>query len=57
MPRKGAKILKANTESLTLETKIGSDYRISIPMSIRHFVDPNEIVWVTIKKPKEEVER
>jgi bifunctional DNA-binding transcriptional regulator/antitoxin component of YhaV-PrlF toxin-antitoxin module len=54
MPRKGAKILKANGEAIVLETTLSKDYRIAIPKSIRHFIDTDTTVNITIKKTKEE---
>jgi len=53
MPRGEVKILKANGETIILETTIGVDYRFSIPRAIRSLVDPNSKVRVTIKKVEE----
>jgi len=53
MPRGEVKILKANGETIILETTIGVDYRFSIPRSIRSLVDPKETVRITIKKVEE----
>lgn len=52
MPRKGAKILKANGDGIVLETQVGKDYRIAIPKSIRHLIDVNATVQITIKTEK-----
>ena len=54
MPRKGAKILKANGEAIILETTVGKDYRIAIPKSIRQLIDVTEIVQITITKQRGE---
>jgi hypothetical protein len=53
MPRGEVKILKADGETIILETSIGVDYRFSIPRSIRSLVDPKEKVRITIKKVEE----
>jgi hypothetical protein len=53
MPRGKVKILKADGETIILETTIGVDYRFSIPRSIRNLVDPKEKVRITIKKVEE----
>ena len=53
MPRGKVKILRADGETIVLETTIGVDYRFSIPRSIRSLVDPKETVRVTIKKVEE----
>jgi len=53
MPRGVVKILKANHETIILETTIGVDYRFSIPKAIRSLIDPNSKVQVTIKKVEE----
>ena len=53
MPRGKVKILKADGETIVLETTIGVDYRFSIPRSIRSLVDPKETVRVTIRKVEE----
>ena len=50
MPRKGVKILKANSEVFILETTIGVDYRFSIPKAVRSLIDPNDKVRITIEK-------
>jgi len=52
MPRRGVKILKANSEAITLETTIGTDYRISIPKSIRSLIAPKDLVLIKIEKVK-----
>ena len=53
MPRGVVKILKADGETIILETIIGVDYRFSIPRAIRSLVDPDSKVRVTIKKVEE----
>jgi hypothetical protein len=53
MPRGVVKILKANGETIILETTIGVDYRFSIPHAIRSLIDPREIVRITIRKVEE----
>lgn len=53
MPRGEVRILKANHETIILETTIGVDYRFSIPKAIRSLVDPKEKVRITIKKVEE----
>ena len=53
MPRGKVKILRADGETIVLETTIGVDYRFSIPRSIRSLVDPKETVRVTIRKVAE----
>jgi hypothetical protein len=53
MPRGIVKILKADDETIILETTIGVDYRLSIPQAIRSLIDPNSKVQVTIKKVRE----
>lgn len=53
MPRGVVKILKADGETIILETTIGVDYRFSIPKAIRSLIDPNSKVQVTIKKVEE----
>ncbi len=50
MPRRRVKILKANNGNITLETTIGTDYRISIPKAIRSLIAPEDLVWVKIEK-------
>ena len=50
VPRRAVKILKANSEAITLETAIGVDYRFSIPKSIRSLIDPEDVVRITIEK-------
>lgn len=53
MPRRGVKILKANNGDITLETTIGTNYRFSIPKSIRNLINPKETVQITIKRIEE----
>jgi len=50
MPRGRVKVLKANSESIILETAIGTDYRITIPKAIRTLIKPEDSVKVTIEK-------
>ena len=52
MPRSSVKILKANSETIILESPIGMDYRFSIPKSVRSLIDPKEMVRITIEKVK-----
>ena len=53
MPRKTAKIVKANETGIIFETKVGADYRLWIPKTLRNFVKPKETVRVTIEKIEE----
>ncbi|MCP8311502.1 MAG: hypothetical protein L6M37_00930 [Candidatus Methylarchaceae archaeon HK02M1] len=52
MPRSSVKILKANSKTIILEAAIGTDYRFSIPKSIRSLIDPKEVVRIIIEKAK-----
>jgi len=52
MPKGKFKILKADDEIIILEATIGTDYRFSIPTSIRDLIDPREKVRITIEKAK-----
>lgn len=50
---KRTKIIHANDNSIDIQTTIGSDYRFSIPTSIRHKVPTNKQVIISIKTVKE----
>lgn len=47
---KRTKILESTDLKVTLETTIGTDYRFSIPTSVRHQIPANEPIIVSITK-------